>query len=184
MEFAACPSSRPVGSDGRAFTPFGWYAGICPSDPAYLACKAEQIADVVERFDPDGLFVSFIRFPGFWELWMPETRRADIIEYCFCARCLALFQDQTGHDLPADDPVRLLTGGLRPEWTAWKCGLVARAVGALRAAARSVKPDVEVLLNGFGLGGDDYGNAVEEVLGQRFADLGPVVDHYELMFYF
>ena len=183
-EFAARRSSRPVGSDGRVFTPFGWYVGICPSDPVYLARKAERIAEVVERFDPDGIFVSFIRFPGFWELWMPETRRADIVEYCFCARCLALFQDQTGHDLPAGDPVRVLTGALRREWTAWKCGMVARAVGVLRAAARSVKPDVEVLLNGFGLGGDDYGNAVEEVLGQRFADLDPVVDHYELMFYF
>lgn len=180
-EFAADPAARPVGSDGRVFTPFGWYVGICPSDPAYLARKAERIAEVVDRLNPDGMFVSFIRFPGFWELWMPETRREDIVEYCFCARCLGRFQAETGIALPAGTAVEALTGPLRPEWTAWKCALVADVVGRLRAAAG---PGVEVLLNGFGMGADDFGDAVTEVLGQRFADLDPVVDHYELMFYF
>jgi len=185
--FDADPALRPVGSDGRVFTPVGWYVGICPSDPAYLARKAERIARVVERFDPAGVFISFIRFPGFWELWMPETPREDIVEYCFCPRCLALFEAETGLELPPGDTVRraaVLTRELRAEWTAWKCSLVARAVRGLREAATAVKPGVQILLNGFGLGGDDFGNAVEEVLGQRFADLNPVVDHYELMFYF
>jgi hypothetical protein len=185
--FAADPALRPVGSDGRVFTPSGWYVGICPSDPAYLARKAERIAEVVDRFEPDGVFVSFVRFPGFWELWMPETSRAEIVEYCFCDRCLDRFQAETGIELPAGsvaDRARVLTGELRHEWTAWKCALIAGAVRALRAAATAVRPGVRVLLNGFGLGGADYGNAVEEVLGQRFADLDPVVDHYELMFYF
>jgi len=183
-EFAADPALRPVGSDGRVFTPFGWYVGICPSDPAYLARKAERLAEVVAALDPDGVFISFIRFPGFWELWMPETRRDGIVEYCFCERCLALFQSSTGLELPGVGAVALLTGELRPQWTAWKCGLIASAVAALRAAVHAVKPEADVLLNGFGLGGADFGNAVEEVLGQRFADLDAVVDHYELMFYF
>jgi hypothetical protein len=185
--FAADPALRPVGSDGRLFTPAGWYVGICPSDPAYLARKAERIATVVDKLDPDGVFVSFIRFPGFWELWMPETPREQIVEYCFCERCLAHFQADSGVDLPGGSTAEhaaLLTGELRREWTAWKCALIARAVAVLRAAATAVKPGVEVLLNGFGLGSADFGNAVEEVLGQRFADLDPVVDHYELMFYF
>ncbi len=174
------PALVPLGSDGRPFTRTSWYVGICPSDERYLARKAERIAEVVARFDPDGVFVSFIRFPGFWELWMPETRRADIVEYCFCSRCLGLFEEATGVSASAAE----LTGELRPLWTAWKCALIASAVRTLRDAARSVKPDVEILVNGFGLGGDDFGNAVEEVLGQRFADLDAVTDHYELMFYF
>jgi hypothetical protein len=186
-DFAADPKLRPVGSDGRVFDPVGWYVGICPSDPAYLARKAERVAAAVERFEPDGVFVSFIRFPGFWELWLPGTRRADIVEYCFCARCLGSFQADAGLELPRGGPVEaahVLRTELRAEWTAWKCALVARAVGALRAAATAVRPGTRVLLNGFGLGGADFGNAVEEVLGQRFAELDPVVDHYELMFYF
>ncbi len=174
------PGLRPIGADGRPFERRSWYVGICPSDPAYLARKAERIAEVVDRLDPDGLFVSFIRFPGFWELWMPETRRSEIVEYCFCERCLGLFSSSTGMSASVEE----LMGELRPQWTAWKCGLIAAAVASLRTAAEAVKPGIEVLVNGFGLGGDDYGNAVEEVLGQRFADLDPVVDHYELMFYF
>jgi hypothetical protein len=73
---------------------------------------------------------------------------------------------------------------LRPEWTAWKCGLIAQVARTLRAAAERACPGITVLLNGFGLGTTDFGNVVEEVLAQRFGDLESPIDHFELMFYF
>ncbi|WP_084430349.1 hypothetical protein [Kibdelosporangium aridum] len=179
--FAADPSLRPIDQHGQVFEPSGWYVGVCPSDRKYLARKAERISEVVDRLRPDGIFLSFIRFPGFWELWMPETARSDIAEYCFCDRCLDRFAQETGH---SERRPEVLLGQLRPEWTAWKCGVIAEAAAVLRAAARDVDPGIKVLLNGFGLGTDDFGNAVEEVLAQRFGDLDASIDHYELMFYF
>ncbi|MFS8103403.1 hypothetical protein LFM09_40380 [Lentzea alba] len=180
-DFAAHPALRPVDQHGRTFEPFGWYVGVCPSDPKRLERKASRIAEVTSSLRPDGIFLSFIRFPGFWELWMPETARAGIAEYCFCARCLDRFTAETGHE--TRDP-RTILHDLRAEWTAWKCAVIAETAGVLRAAAMEADPTITVLLNGFGLGRPDFGNAVEEVLAQRFADLDPYVDHYELMFYF
>ncbi|NUT33736.1 MAG: hypothetical protein HOV79_11745 [Hamadaea sp.] len=177
---AADPGLRPVDQHGRTFTGDGWYAGLCPSDPGYLTKKVARVADAAERLRPDGVFVSFIRFPGFWELWMPGDNRDNLDEYCFCARCLRRFEAETGHALPRDRPARTLLHELRREWTDWKCGLIADAVGQVRAAVDGIP----VMLNGFGLGGADFGNAVEEILAQRFADLDPFVDVYELMFYF
>jgi hypothetical protein len=179
--FSSDPALRPVDQHGRVFEPFGWYVGVCPSSPSYLARKAERIASVVSSLRPDGIFLSFIRFPGFWELWMPDTQRSSIAEYCFCARCLDRFAAETGNDTR---DVATILHELRPAWTAWKCSLIASAAGTLRAAALEVDPTITVLLNGFGLGSFDFGNAVEEVLAQRFADLDAWVDHYELMFYF
>lgn len=186
-DFARDPGLRPVAADGSVFEPFSWYVGVCPSDPARLARKAERIAEVTGRLRPDGIFLSFIRFPGFWEMWLPETQRGQITEYCFCERCLRRFTEETGHDLPAGGPAaaaRVLQHELRPQWTMWKCSIVAEAARELRAAAQRVDPGVQVMLNGFGLGTADYGNAVEEVLAQRFAELDPYIDFYELMFYF
>ena len=180
-DFAQHPGLRPVDQHGRVFEPFGWYVGVCPSDPKRLRRKAERIAEVASSLRPDGIFLSFIRFPGFWELWMPTTPRTEIAEYCFCERCLDRFGIETGNDVR--DP-RTIQNELRAEWTAWKCSVIAETAGVLRAAALDVDPTITVLLNGFGLGRADFGNAVEEVLAQRFSSLDPYIDHYELMFYF
>jgi hypothetical protein len=184
--FEARPDLRPVDAQGRTMRRVGWYAGLCPSSPEYLAGKAALLDEVVTSLDADGLFLSFIRFPNFWELWMPETSRAEIDEYCFCPRCLALFADATGHALP-DRPVpevaTLIQQELRADWTRWKCGVIADCVARLEAAAVRSRPGLEVMINGFGLGASDYGNAVEEVLGQDIELLSAHAEHFELMFY-
>jgi hypothetical protein len=180
------PDLRPVDARGRRMERFGWYVGLCPTSPAYLAERAAVIEEVASTLQPDGVFLSFIRFPGFWELWMPETRRDDLVEYCFCDRCLARFSTETGNDLP-EGPIAarsaIVLHELRDAWTAWKCGVIAGVIGTLRSAAERGRPGAEVLINGVALGRADYGNAVSEVLGQCPESIGEVADHIELMFY-
>ena len=184
--YAAQPDLRPVDSSGAIMEPFGWYVGLCPSSPEYLASRAAIMEEVASTLQPDGVFLSFIRFPGFWELWMPETKRAQIREYCFCERCTRRFEAETGHVLPEGSiPARalVLQQDLRAEWTAWKCRLIASVVATLGNAARRGRPGAEVMVNGLALGVGDYGNAVAEVLGQRLEDLSEHADAIELMFY-
>jgi len=192
-EFAAHPELRPVDHRGRVFEPFSWYVGICPTDPVYLERKADRLATALAATRPDGVFLSFIRFPSFWEMWLPDapgfvgTRREDIPEYCFCERCLAQFSAAAGVDLGSGDTAAradVIRHELRAQWTDWKCGVVGHIASRLRAASREMIPDADVIVNGFGLGHDDFGNAVEEILAQRPAELDAAIDHYELMFYF
>jgi hypothetical protein len=182
----AHPDLRPVDAAGVTMEPFGWYVGLCPSSPVYLAERAAVVEEVAATFQPHGIFLSFIRFPGFWELWMPETKRHEIPEYCFCERCLARFQVDTGVDLPVGsiaERARILQHELRGTWTKWKCDLIAGVVGTLKAAAQRGRPDVEVMVNSVAMGRDDHGNAVAEVLGQGLEALSGPADHFELMFY-
>ncbi len=72
------PSLTPIDATGRPMTRFGWYVGLCPTSIEYLAEREETVERVVSELRPDGVFLVFIRFPGFWELWMPETSRAEI----------------------------------------------------------------------------------------------------------
>ncbi|NYI42907.1 hypothetical protein [Demequina lutea] len=192
-EFADHVQLRPMDQHGMVFEPFSWYVGICPTDPKYLARKAERLGAAVSETQPDGVFLSFLRFPGFWEMWLPDaegftgTRREDIREYCFCERCLGLFSTWSGADLGTgsiSERAGLILRDLRAQWTTWKCTVVADVALALRERVREVIPTADVIVNGFGLGHDDFGNAVEEVLGHRFAELDRAADHYELMFYF
>jgi hypothetical protein len=178
------PDLRPVADDGSVMEPYDWYVGLCPSSPDYLAERVELMERVVERHRPDGVFISFIRFPGFWELWLPGTQRRDVREYCFCERCLSRFQEETGVSLRSGgDAVDRLQGELRPQWTDWKCSLIAGVVAELGAAARRVDADIEVLLNGIALGADDLGGAAVELLGQDLGRMSARGEHVELMFY-
>jgi hypothetical protein len=183
---AGRPDLRAIDAEGRPLEQIGWYLGMCPSSEWYLAERAALMEEVVDTFRPDGVFLSFIRFPGFWELWMPETRREEIAEYCFCDRCTGRFEAETGQRLPAG-PVAarsaVLRHELRDDWTRWKCRTISGAVSTLAAAARRAKPGVDVMVNGIAFGRDDYQNATMEVLGQELEGLSASVDHFELMFY-
>jgi hypothetical protein len=184
--YAAHPDLRPVDAQGRTMEPFGWYVGLCPTNQRYLAERAAVIEEVVATLQPDGIFLAFIRFPGFWELWMPETRRDEIVEYCFCDRCLARFSADTGHALPEGPTAvrsRIVLNEMRDAWTAWKCDVIAGVIRRLGDAARRGRPGAEVLINGVALGRRDYHDAISEVLGQRPESIGAVANHIELMFY-
>lgn len=192
-EFTANPHLRPIDQYGHEAEEFGWYRGINPTDEDYLERKLEKILRVVEETQPDGLFISFFRFPGFWELWLPDasgfegTRRGDIREYGFDDQSVGLFTEQTGISPEGRTTAERAQDILRHHrhaWTTWKCQWIARVAKRLRAAVHEIQPGTELMLNGFGLGDDDFDNVVEEVLGQDLTMLDEAFDYHELMFYF
>jgi hypothetical protein len=178
--YAARPDLRPVAADGSVMRPFDWYVGLCPSSEDYLTERCALMEEVVSTLEPDGIFLSFIRFPGFWEAWTPAVKPDEINEYCFCPRCLARFEHDTQIVLPQArvSAVALLQGELRPVWTDWKCKLIAHAAAALADAARRVRPSTQVLINGV-----VAGSAGRELLGQDLTRLSRGGNHVELMLY-
>jgi len=184
--YAERPDLRPVAADGTQHGPVGWYVGLCPSSEPYLAERASQLQQVVADLGADGLFLSFIRFPGFWETWTPGTRRSAVPECCFCPRCLRRFGQETGTTLPSD-PVAaaaILQGPLREEWTDWKCELIATTVRYVREAVAQVSPGIELMINLIPpFAGDGLAGITEDVLGQRTESLAAVAEHFEVMVY-
>lgn len=182
----------PIDQHGKPFEQFGWYAGVNPCDEGYVQRKIELVAEAVDATKPDGLFVSFFRFPGFWELWLPDapgftgTRRADIREYSFDQGSLERFQAETGISLSGSLQQQRdqIVHELRREWTAWKSTVLQDIAHRLRTAVQDVHPGTELMLNAFGLRDGDFGGALPEVLSQRIADLDPYFETVELMFYF
>ena len=117
LAYESQPDLQPLNASGARMERFGWYVGLCPSSPAYLGERAAVMEEVASSFQPDGVFLSFIRYPAFWELWMPETSRSQIEEYCFCERCLERFQSETGIEpsgrariFTSQDPATRITG--------------------------------------------------------------------------
>ncbi|MBA3416123.1 MAG: hypothetical protein H0U10_12955, partial [Chloroflexia bacterium] len=131
------PDARPVDAAGAVDRGFDWYLGVCPTHEGYLAAKIERLRRVVADLQPDGLFLSFTRFPGFWENWLPDYRFSAADEFCFCDRCRARFADDLGLDLPAGgvpDQARFILERHRAAWTACRCARLAGAVARIAAA--------------------------------------------------
>jgi hypothetical protein len=182
----ADPSLRPIGSDGRWMEKVGWYEGIAPSRKGFVEKKTAAIERAIRALEPEGVFLSFTRWPGFWELWMPDRSRLDFPEYSYDRHTLDRFVRETGVNLqtrkPADAAV-WIEAHAREAWTSWKCEVVADVIGQVRDACHAIKPDVLIMLNTLPFGAEAFDGAQEQVSGQRIEALAGVVDLFEVMTY-
>src|SRR4051812_4707208 len=125
------PDARPIDANGNVDRGFDWYLGVCPTHQGYLAAKIERLRRVMTELEPDGLFLSFTRYPGFWENWIPSYTFANSDQFCFCSRCRARFANDLDLDLPAGAAAAQATVILRqhrPAWTAWRSACVVDAI--------------------------------------------------------
>lgn len=182
------PDARPIDATGTPSVGFDWYLGVCPTHEGYLAEKVARLTRVVEELEPDGLFLSFTRFPGFWENWLPGYRFTAADQFCFCDRCRARFAAEADVTLPAgsvaSQAMTILTEHA-PAWHAWRAGVIHQAITRIRAAVAADRPGFPVMLNTLPFPPSDYDGADvrRTIAAQDLARLSDVVDRFELMTY-
>jgi hypothetical protein len=183
---AADPSLRPVSSDGQRMERVDWYEGIAPSRQDFVTNKTAIIADAVGALEPEGVFLSFTRWPGFWELWTPDRQRQDFPEYSYDRHTLDRFVRETGVNLQNRKPAAAagwIEAHAREAWTAWKCGVVVDVISQIRDRCRAVKSDLKIMLNTLPFGSAGFDGAQAKVFGQQIEALAAVVDVFEVMTY-
>ena len=182
----ADPSIQAVGSDGKPMQKIDWYVGIPPSMETHVNRKIADIKTAVRELNPDGLFLGFMRWPNFWELWLPHHTRGDFAEYSFDAHTLGRFSEEAQVHLPTKDPAEAahwIESNARKLWTDWKCWVVEDVINQVKVAGQRIKPDLQIMLNTVPFGRDDFDGSQESVYGQRFETLPSVVDTFEVMTY-
>jgi hypothetical protein len=180
------PELQAVGSDGRVMEKIDWYVGIPPSMESHVEHKTALFERAVKVLEPDGVFLAFMRWPNFWELWMERNNRRDFHEYSYDAHTLLRFCNETGVELPSMEPDEAATWieeNARSAWTDWKCDVVEGVIGKVKAACQNIVPGTKIMLNTVPFGKDEFDGAEEKVYGQRFETLAEVVDVFEVMTY-
>jgi hypothetical protein len=185
---ATFPDARPVDANGNAHSGFDWYLGVCPTHEGYLAAKIDRLRRVATELNPDGLFLSFTRYPGFWENWVPGYVFTDADRYCFCPRCRARFAADLNIEIPDGDvatQAKFILGQLGPAWTAWRCRQIVAAIERIAGLVREGNPDLPIMLNTLAFPAADFDgwNVRREIAAQDLASLAAVVDRFELMTY-
>jgi hypothetical protein len=130
------PDAAPVGTDGRVCPPPDGWQGVCPTHAGYRADRMAAFRAALADFAIDGIWLDYHHSHASWEQATPN-----LPDTCFCPRCLAAFQAETGNTLPAQDAAAVLLGPLRTAWTAWRCAVFTDWVRAFRAIRDAVRPD-------------------------------------------
>jgi len=182
----ADPSLAAIDATGKQMERIDWYIGIPPTRRNHVAAKLSVIETAVRALEPDAIHLGFMRWPGFWELWMPNYRRENFPEYSYDRESLKRFQQETGVSLPTLDPqaaAAFIAERAGEVWVDWKCQVVVDVIREVKETARRSRPHIQVVLNTVPFGRFDFDNAVEKVFGQRFESLAEVVDVFEVMAY-
>ena len=182
----AHPDLLPRDQFGRREDKTDWYIGLPPDRTANIDHKIGMIEPAVEALMPDGIHLGFIRWPGLWEIWLPDVKRSEMPDFCYGRETLSRFCEDTGVDIPVDDPgaaALAIAAHHRVAWRDWKCAVTTAAVSRIKSAAAAIKPDVEIAINTLPLFHEDFDDAVEEVFGQSVAGLSEVSEVFEVMTY-
>ncbi|MGH2616948.1 MAG: hypothetical protein ACRDJC_17075 [Thermomicrobiales bacterium] len=182
------PDARPIDANGNAHRGFDWYLGVCPTHDGYLAAKCERLRRVAADLAPDGVFLSFTRYPGFWENWIPGYAFSRADRYCFCSRCRARFAADLGLELPAGDvaaQARFILDEHGLAWNAWRAARIVAAIDGIAKGVRAERPDVKIMLNTLPFPASDFDelDVRRAIAAQDLVMLRNVVDRFELMTY-
>jgi len=176
----------PIDQFGRTATQQDWYLGIPPDRCENLYHKTQLLRQAVEILVPDGVHLGFVRWPGFWETWLPGTKAAQMPDYCYGNGTLERFMKETGVAVPLSRPVeaaQLIRERFAASWRDWKCAITGRAIATIRAAILEWQPETLIAINTLPFFADDFDNAVTCIFGQDIAKLAEVVDIFEVMAY-
>lgn len=165
-----------------------WVEFVCPSREDFRKTKIEEIVQLVQDLDPDGISLDFIRFFCFWEKVYPDRNPDSIPNTCFCPFCLKAFQSDKNIPIPASlenvsDIAKWISGNHLAEWTNWKCSLISGMVNEIVSAVKKVKPGIIVNLHVVPWRQDDFNNAVRRIVGQDMPALTKYTDMISPMTY-
>ena len=115
------PDAAPGGADGKPSPPPHGWQGACPTHPGYRAARMKAFRALVDAHTLDGVWLDYHHGHASWE-------RADpaLPDTCFCRRCLALFERDTGvrvPEKPTPEVAALLLSRHRGRWLRWRAGV-------------------------------------------------------------
>jgi hypothetical protein len=132
------PDAAPIGADGKVSPPPDGWQGICPTHAGYRAYRMGEFRTLLETHSIDGVWLDYHHSHASWEQAEPN-----LPDTCFCPRCLDRFQSETGTKLPGGstaEAARLLLGGVREKWVAWRCGVFTDWVRQFREILNAARP--------------------------------------------
>ena len=157
------PEAWPINEKGEQSPPADWHMGICPTDSAFRAYRADQLRQLLGQFDVDGIFLDYVH----WHAQF-ETTEPILPETCFCDRCTGLFARHTGIAIP-EGKIEVKAGWILQhadkDWRSWRSGILTGWVKDMGDIVRETRPNAVRGVYYCAWYPDDYDSALYRTLG-------------------
>lgn len=175
------PNSRPITNLGHPLENEGWYYGLNPTVPEIRQARLEALEKLLTDYNPDGVWLDFIRWPCHWESHDPYRPYTS-----FDPATLARFSQDSGIEIPqanATAMAQIILTQYEADWTAWRCDQITAWVAQAREILKRVRPQAILGLFGVPWRLADYDRAILNIIGQDYRELAPYVDVFSPMVY-
>lgn len=175
------PDLAPIGVDGNPLTPIKWYMGINPAIDWYREEKLNEIRDILQRYDIDGLWLDFIRYPCHWEVPNPKLEQSSFDEVS-----LRKFEEYIGKTIPGtniQDKARWILENSLESWTKWKCDQITSFCKESREIIKSINPNVILGIFSVPWKEEQFDGAILKIIAQDFNALSQYIDIFSPMVY-
>ncbi len=176
------PEWRPIGMNGEALEPDGWYHGLSPNKPELRQKRLDDFRKRLQNPELDGIWLDFIRYPVRWEGKNPLIEQSD-----FSDIALEQFEEFAGVDLPMQFErskiAERIVEHYPKEWQEFKIHTITSWVQEAKQIRDELRPDVKLGLFGVPWLEEDYDNAIKRIVAQDFTRLANYVDIFSPMVY-
>ncbi len=165
-----------------------WVEFVCPSRKAYRASKIKEAADLIRKYNPDGISIDFIRHFVYWEMIYPDTAPENLHRACYCDSCLALFSTENNVVIPDSclttvQKATFIDKNCPDRWNEFRCKLITSMVKEISDEARRVRPGIKINVHAVPWREIDFNGAGINVAGQDLRSIAPFTDYISPMCY-
>jgi len=175
------PDVAPIGRDGLPIPKTKRFLGACPSAPQLLLDKTAALRKLVREQPVAGVWLDYLQFHCDFELPDPPLDQS-----CFCDRCLARFERDTGlvpHGRTTAEKAAWLLSNVADSWTEWKCGVIAGFAAAARCILDEERTGTKLGVFSCPWTDDEYGGALRRIVAEDVDRLHVVIDVFSPMVY-
>jgi hypothetical protein len=174
-DFDTHPELIPIGVDGQPIRYGRLVQGVCLSKKEFLEETEANLLAGLRGFQPVGIWLDYLTYAGWFE--MPDP---DLQESCFCADCLAKFNEATGIDATMPDQI---LGTYSDQWTKHKCERIARFGTHYAGLIRSHLPQCIIGAYMCPWTPGEFEGALTRIFAQDYALLAPAIDVFTPLIY-
>ncbi len=160
----------------------GWLHFACPSQPDYFEHQKNKLKNWLEFVNPQMVTFDFLRFFVFWEKVYPDALYKDIVDGCYCDKCINDFQESTNLKVKIKS-AEWIKNNLLQEWADWKCNVIERRLSELVTIVKQYDENILIGLKILPWSENDFNGAIRSIAGQNAEKLSKYVDVFIPMTY-
>lgn len=175
------PEAWAINEKGDKVEAASWFMGVCPNDPGFREYRFDQLRDLLNNYDLDGVWMDYVH----WHAQFEEPEPI-LPETCFCDHCIERFSSETDIQIPdgsTNEKASWILSNQDKNWRDWRCKVIADWAIACKEILKEIKPSALLGLYHCPWDNQEFNGARRRILGLDYDLLKETVDVFSPMVY-